>query len=215
MTRASTLGILSVLATVGLLAFAPSASAIYMVTPLHIGSDKHEYEVGDEASFRVFPENETVAAEWADRTVQIRYSYDKNEGQAQGPDEQASNEGYVQAVAVAELKLDDKATASFTWTIPAEVDDRNVEVVVYFADEHVATIPIVIGDAEPRMYAMSGPAGGDKGSLESGGEEPTTTGGETPAAPEDDKNTVPAAGALALVGMVGAVAIGLSLVRRK
>lgn len=214
MTHSRTIGVFAALAAIGLLAIAAPAQAIYLATPMHLSSDAGQYKVGDEASFTVTPENETVAQEWAGRTLQVRYGYDKNEGQ--GPSEDGEDT-YVSSVLLAELKLDEKASATFKWTIPAEVDDRNVDVTLFFGEEAVAFNPIAIGDAEPRMYAMSGPG---KGAAEQGTppemeSPPADTGSGEEAAGEPAAKTVPGIGMIALVGTLGAAALGVALARRK
>ncbi|HWH08095.1 MAG TPA: hypothetical protein VNX21_02780, partial [Candidatus Thermoplasmatota archaeon] len=72
----------------------------------------------------------------------------------------------------ATVTLDDASAGSFTWTVPAEVDDRNVLLQVMDGDEPVATAHVRVGDAEPMMHATGGGSpGGPVGGAEPVGED--------------------------------------------
>lgn len=201
----------------GMLAISGPATAIYIVTPLTLTPSTEHAEVGDEIDFTIAPQNDTEAAAWAGRTVRVEYSWDTAEGEGAGsPEEPTSDETYQTRLLLESLTLDDAARGAFTWTVPDEVADHNVDIrLVDDAGEGVAFTYVAIGDAPPQMRILAGSG------MAEGGEEPaddTTT--PTPAeqeqnAPENDAsgNAVPAAGAIAALGALGIVA--LALARRK
>lgn len=183
-----------------LLAAAPGAQAVFIETPLRLSPTDAEAEVGSEMRFDVAPANDSAAAQYAGRTLQVRYATD-----AESPEQ--STRGEAGTVA-----LDDKATGVVTWTVPADVDDKNVLLQVVDGEEVLATAHVRVGDAEPVMYATGGPANGGGQVVEGG--EPLAS--EPPPGNKDESaspNESPGFTALAILG-AAAVAV-LVLGRRR
>lgn len=203
-----------------LLLTAAPASAIFIVTPLTLTPSQNEAEVGDEIVFDLGPNEEYDGeTDHAGKPVRVQWGYDTSEPSENGTtDEPTSEEDnpYVYRD-LANLTLDAQSRASFRWTVPEEVDDENVFVTVLSADgETLASAHIAVGDAEPIMMVMSGPAGGEP--VEEGGEEPLmngdgpadTSGGDAGEGAADDaaRNT-PAAGFVAAAAGLGLAAFAL------
>lgn len=188
----------------------PAAGALYVYTPLQLHTENHEVDVGDKVDFRVQPdpENETARTTWAGKSVKVVYSWDPNEGNRAPEDETPRS----RAVAVESLALGPDAKATFTWTVPEEVRDRNVDVTVESMEgEMLAVIPMVVGNAEPLMRVASGPAGGgqpqpvetpmEQGNPDSGAPPTQESGGA------DDTRNVPGAAPVLFALAVGAAAL--------
>lgn len=133
------------------LAAAP-AHALYVMTPLRLTPTDSEGNVGDKLAFHVSPDPESNVS-YAGQTLTLRYTWDPNEGSESS--EAAAREGTGPQVA-----LDAKGEADLTWTIPAEVDDRNVGLsLIDGAGEAVAFAYVRVGDAQPQMRTMAGSGG--------------------------------------------------------
>lgn len=156
----------------GFLLVAGPATAIYIVTPLILEGDTEKADVGDVVHYTVRAQNDTEAAAWGGKTVQVIAVWTEN--QTENPDGSVSD-GDETRIDVATLALDGDAAASFDWTVPEAADDKNVNlrIVSDEAEEPLAFADLAVGDAEPIMkIAASGPSG----------EEPV----ETPLEQEDD-----------------------------
>lgn len=193
-----------VLALLGSVLLASSAQALYVMTPLRISPTDSEGHVGDGLRFDVAPDPESNVS-YAGQTLTIRYEWDPMEGAERSSDEPVSDDSARHGTS-GTVTLDAKGTGSFTWTIPAEVDDRNVGLsLVDDAGEKVAFAYVRVGDAEPQARIM---AGGGGAPLE-GGEplpEPTSQG-------DASTKGTPGAAPLAVAAVVGLAA--LALARRK
>ena len=183
-----------------LLAAAPGAQAVFIETPLRFSPVDADAEVGDELRFDVAPANDSAAAQYAGRTLQVRYATD-----AESPEQ--STRGEAGTVA-----LDGKATGVVTWTVPADVDDKNVLLQVVDGEEVLATAHVRVGDAEPVMYATGGPAGGG-GEVVEGGEPLASEPGPGNEDESGGANESPGFTALAILG--GACVAVLLLGRRR
>lgn len=196
----------------GLALLAPPASALYLATPLVLHPSASEANVGDTVTFRIEPINESAQRAWAGKSVQLVYAWDANQpspGNATSSDAPPAEEKPMRKSAGSPILLDANATATATWTIPAEVDDKNVFMVLESPEgEQLAQADLAIGDAEPMArIAASGPGSPEpvrndaeeSGELPSGTPAPTTTGGadarDTPLAP------IAALAALAIAGL--------------
>lgn len=201
--------IFAIVIGVALLAAAAPSQAIYIETALKLEPSQHEADVGDDVDFtiRTNPDVEDAKDYWADKTVKLRFSYDKNEGQQQNdPDAPTSNDGFTTRT-IAELVLDADARGSFTWTVPAEVDARNVEVFLEGPDgDRLGFDYLLIGDAEPMMRITSAP-----GDMEP---EPGQEFGHEDDAEDADAEEASALGLIALTLALGAVIAGVAVRRR-
>lgn len=195
-----TLAALPLLATL-LLAAAPGAQAVFIETPLHFSPGSADAEVGQELRFDVAPANDSAAAQYAGRTLQVRYATD-----AESPEQSARGEAGTVA-------LDDKAAGVVTWTVPADVDDRNVLLQIVDGEEVLATAHVRVGDAEPVMYATGGPSAGGGEVVEGG--EPLAS---EPAPGNEDESggakESPGFTALVLAGGAAIAVLALGLRRR-
>lgn len=234
------------LASVSLLAASPGAAALYMVTPLHVTLSPGEADVGDALAIDLSPAgDEYDGPTYEGATVTIRYGYDPNEGEEQpgspppssdpdgtvssngtvepeNPEAPPSDEEYVDPYVygtIATVTLTAKSTASTTWTIPAEVDDRNVAIQVLDADGKLLGIAhVAVGDAIPMMYlAMeNGPANGEPLPADGAPDGPAAGSPETPQGPANeardtnDSKNVPAPGALLALGALAGVAVAVA-----
>lgn len=196
-----------------LLAMAGPADAIYIVTPLTLSPTDVEADVGDALQFDVAPHPDAEGASYAGRTLTVRYGYDPHEAAANeeppsDPDGTVSSDDAPPEDAsilrdAQTITLDDASKASFTWTVPAEVDDKNVWItLVDEQNESVANANVNVGDAPPRMYALMEGSQGDGAPVQTDAE----------AVQDDATNDVPAPGVLALA--VGAGLVALALRRR-
>lgn len=142
---------LAILATLAL--FVPSAQALYVQTPLMLSSDVTLANVGTIVNFTIGPDTDDAQA-WADKSAQVVYAVPGADG------------NYV-VVPLTELTLDGGAKGTFSWTIPSEANDQNVDIRVMSGETLLAVASVAVGDAPPIMYAAGGgPA--DSGPLESG-----------------------------------------------
>lgn len=201
--------IFALIVGVALLAAAAPSQAIYMETDLLIDPQDSEADPGDNVTFtiRPSPNVDDAKQKWGGKTVKLRFSYDKNETPHDGPDEATSNEGYTTRDIV-EIKLDGEAGGSYTWTVPEEVDDRNVEVFLQSADgERLASGYLNVGDAEPLMrIASSGPGDAEP--------EPATEIDEGASDDEAQQEEASALGLVALSVAIGAVVAAVAVRRR-
>lgn len=219
------------LAAIGFLAMAPTASAIYIVTPLVLDASTTEADVGDTLRFDLSPNAEHEGPSYAGQTVRVQYGYDtaENEEPSSDPNETASSDDETSETPyvyrdITTLTLDDASTGSFEWVVPAEVDDHNVFVTVLSdTNETLATSHIGVGDADPMMFLMresgpaSPPAEGEEQPLQSddGSGEPATDTQEDDGAPaaDDAQNAVPT---LSVTAVALAIGVGaLFLARRR
>ena len=221
------------LAAIGFLATAPTAAAIYVVTPLNLDASATQADVGDTLTFRLSSNPEHEGSSYAGQTVRVQYGYDTAENAepsgdpnetTSSSDETTEETPYVYHD-ITTLTLDDAANGSFEWIVPAEVDDHNVFVTVLSdTNETLASAHIGIGDADPMMFLMreSGPASppveGEDQPLQSedgGSGEPATDAqhDDGAAAGDDVQNPVPALGVTAAAVAMGVGA--LLLARRR
>ncbi len=190
--------IFALIVGVALLTAAAPSQAIYIETDLLIDPPDSEADKGDNVTFTIKPNPnvEDAKQKWGGQTAKLRFSYDKNETPNAGPDEATSDEGYTTRD-IAEIVLDDEARGEYTWTVPQEVDDRNVAVFLEAADgERLAFGYLNIGDAEPMMrIASSGP----------GDAEPEPAPGNGEEAAEDEAQEQEEASAFGLVALTLAI----------
>jgi hypothetical protein len=165
----------------------PFASAVLVETPLTLDADKDAAEVGQSVVVTIEPKNDSVARDYASRTLRVQYTYDAAQ---EGGESRTGEAGSV--------TLDADARGSFTWVVPQEVDDTNVFLVLMHGEETAGSVHIAVGDAPPIMFATGG--------------EQTSAEDETTSA-EDDTRGVPFVGG-ALVAVVAAGA-ALLLARRR
>lgn len=216
--RSSSL-VAAVIATAVLLATASTASAVYVHTPLRLSAPGDHADVGDAVEFTLEPNDDTNVTEWAGRTLRVVYSYDANEG-ADGsePDASTDSSGMREGVVLESLALDDAARATFTWTIPADVQDKNVNIAVVNEDgDGAAFAYLAIGDAPPVMRTTSSPDDGREIDNGDGDGEPLPPASDDEArqsgAADDSSRTVPG---LAVGGaLVAAGAVAVALARRR
>lgn len=131
---------LMLIALAALLAAAPPASAVFIETPLRILADPQHPNVGDKVTFEVSPWNESTRKAWAGRTVGF---------------EVADHEGGHRE-RLFDVTLDDKAAASFSWTIPSSRDKENLIVSLVASKERLAFAHVPVGEAEPIAFTMGG-----------------------------------------------------------
>lgn len=222
-----------VLLVAAMLALSAHASAVYTITPLRLQASANEGEVGDEIAFDLSANPDHEGPSYAGQTVTARYSYDPHEGEHQAsedPEAPVSNESsgeesdspYVHAD-ITQVALDEKSSGAFVWTIPAEVDDRNVFIVILSADnETLASSHVRVGDAEPMMFTMQEgapgspePVTGDAEPADGSGETLTPSPSPTPTPEESEGNDTPALGLVATLAAVAAGAAGLAHARRR
>ena len=171
------------------LVLAPTGRAVFIETPLRLTPSSVEADVGDALQFDVAPANDSAAAQYAGRTLTLHYAYDaETEGQQAGGD-------------AGTVTLDDQGAGRFTWTVPADVDDKNVFLSLMDGDEGVGSAHVRVGDAPPTMFAAGG--------MENGGGEVVE---ETPT-PETQKDS-PGFTALAILGGACVAVLVLTLRRR-
>lgn len=189
---------------------APTGQAIYIVTPLTLVASAPEAEVGDTLDLDVAPnaEHENGTAErWGGRTVHVRYAWDPHEGE-----EHTTEEPREETRTAGDLALDAEGRGTLAWTVPAEVDDRNVHLRVESEDgEFLARFDLVVGDAEPMYYlaAETGPAGG--GPVVDEPRTPLESGEDAPPGSGDADRATPGAG----LAVVAAAAVAAALVARR
>lgn len=192
------------LVAVALLAAAPTTGALYIVTPLSLSGGDGHADVGDEVDLVVAPNSEHengTADKWAGRTIVLKYGWDPAEGtdRSEGDETEHTWETRV----IGEITLDAEGKGAFTWTVPADVDDRNIVLTVGPAEgDPYAYLDMAIGDAEP-MYRLAASTGEP---VETPMEE--DTGGEPPQESQDDARPTPGVGVLVLAaGLVGAALV--------
>lgn len=222
------------------LAAAPTAAALYMITPLQLTPSATAANVGETLTFEITPnEDDAEGATYENARVTVQYGYDPREteeppqensgggsdggaGNAtttttepENPDETVSsddetagdsreNDAYVYAT-IATLTLSAASTGTFAWTVPVEVDDRNVFVTVLSeSGKTLASAHVAVGDAPPIMMAMEGAP--DEHVVED----------DVPAADDaarnsddDARRSVPAAAPLLVLIAAGLVAVAL------
>lgn len=162
MARAPLLAVL----LIALALLAPTAHAVYVMTPLRLTPVDSEGDVGDELGFQVEPDPESDRS-YAGATVRLRYEWDPDEGNESAPPDEPTSDADVRRGTGPSVTLDAKGQGTFTWTIPAEVDDRNVALsLIDDAGEAVAFAYLRVGDAEPQFRTMVG--GGPGGAIEPG-----------------------------------------------
>ncbi len=197
--------LLTMTLAVAILAMISPAQAIYIETPLTLEPDAERADAGDQIDFQIEPnpENRSAKKDWAGKTVQAGYSYDKNEGKS-GEDAPTNDEGYI-VDDLATITLDDEARGTITWEIPQELDGYNLAIFLEDDDgERLALARLAVGDAPEQMHIMSGPSDGEP------------EGDEKNASEDDDAGAATEAPALPLFGLVvaiGAAAVALGLRR--
>lgn len=192
---------------VSALVFGP-ASAIYIETPLALEASDREVEAGDVVVFQV--RALSGAEPYAGATVRVVYAFDANET-GEGPDGPTDSASFQERVLLDRLVLGAKADGTFEWTVPAEVDGRNVDVIILSqGDERLAFEYLAVGDAPPQMRIMagSGPAGGPEPHLEDADGQDAADGSDRQA---DARESVPGAGVLGVLALLG----GVALLRRR
>lgn len=184
-----------------------SAHAVYVVTDLRVFTETPSANVGDTVRFEIAAENETSAKRWAGADVVVRYSYDPAEsadGDAPVLDENASA---PQGGRVGAVRLDAAAAGAFDWTVPAEVDDHNVAILVESSEgELLASAHLAVGDAPAVMYASGGPGAQleEPIAAEDGGPADETR------APSDEPARTPAPGIAAGLALLAVAALARS-----
>lgn len=186
------------LAAFGLLAASGVASAMYVITPLRIEASHAEAEPGDIIDLTLRPEQDYEGESLAGKSVLVRFGYDRNEP-VEG--QEHTGESDFVYVDIGRVTLNDNSAGALSWTVPAEVDDRNAFITVLDeAGETVGSTHVRVGDASPIMFAL---ASGTKG-------EPVQEGGPEVQADTQAESDVPAPGLVAGVGALAAVALVLS-----
>lgn len=127
-----------------LLAAAPQAAAMVVETPLVLEADNLQPRVGDVVTIDVTPKNDSVRATYATGTYTAAYNYDTEE------------EGATRIVPIGNVTLDGDAKGTFTWTVPADVKDKNVFVTLTDGDETLGTLHLAVENAPPIMFATGG-----------------------------------------------------------
>ena len=201
------------------------ATAIYVITPLTMTASANEAQVGDELTFDLAPNPDHEGPSYAGASVRVQYGWDRMEGQhepSENPNETVSSDDETENTHevrdLTTVTLDGESRGSFTWTIPEEVDDRNVFVTILSEkDETLASAHVRVGDAEPMMFALrsgsgaepameGAPEGTPPATTEGGAEDATTT---TDEARDEGGNDVPGVGLLAAAAAVGLAALAL------
>jgi len=127
-----------------LVALAVPTSAMLVETPLRLAADDKEPDNRQNIKFQVGATNDTTRDQLAGKDVIVRWAvYDEN-GSAQ-----------EQTILRDDLVLDGEARLDFTWTLPAEADDRNLFVTIERGEELLAQVHLAVGDAEPMLMLMS------------------------------------------------------------
>lgn len=216
------------LALFGALLAAPAASAMYIITPLKIQVSDDTPQVGDTITLTIVPDPEyddPNATSLAGKSIVVKLNYDPKEG------DENSEPGSAQPVflEIGTVTLDDKQSATLTYTIPQELDDHNAFLTA--VDEKGNDVgagygPIAVGDAPPIMMIMRNtPAEGGAQPQPEGtgtvGEEaqgnlddtpPAETSGEDVAAEDAKDNATPALG---LAAFIAVAAIAALVVRKR
>ncbi len=204
--NATRLGPFLALAVVALLGAAAPTQAIYIATPLTLDPKHSASEPGEDVGFTVgpSPDNESAREDWAGKTVKARFGYNPNEGS--DSDHADSDMDYVLGE-IGTITLDDKAAGAFTWTVPAEVDGKNVDVFLESDDgERLAFAYLAVGDAPPVMRTMAG-----------GAEDPERLDSEAPGVADDnaENGEAPSPGIAALMVFLAAAAVGMTVLLRR
>lgn len=179
-----------IVVAIAALALLPGAQAIYIQTPLQLSSDAPQTNVGVTVNFTIGPDTDDAQA-WAGKSVRVEYAF-PGEG-----------EDYI-VRPITDLTLDADVKGAFSWTIPSEVDNKNVDVRVMSGEDLLAVTNVGVGESAPIMYATGG------GPADSGQPLTNEEGQET-------TNDEPARNApgIALVGGLLAVAFVALAMRRK
>lgn len=195
------------------LLLAGPAQAIYVVTALRLDPSSAEGEVGDAITFNATPSEDWDGPSFAGATVTLFWNYDPEEGQhppPEDPDAPVSSDDqnatdpeptHVEREADA-VTLDEASRATFTWTIPPEVDDRNVFLTLRDGEgEVLANAHVRVGDAAPMAFLMA--EGGSDADKAASGEpalgEPAGAPAEGDARAGDATRDAPGPGVLALL----------------
>lgn len=192
---------------VALLAAAPTTGALYIVTPLSLSGGDGHADVGDEVELDIAPNSQHengTADKWAGRTLVLKYGWDPAEGSDRS--EEAEVDHTRETRVIGEITLDAEGKGTFTWTVPAEADDKNIVLTVGPAEgEPHAYLDMAIGDAEP-MHRLAASTGGP---VETPMED--DTGGDPPQESQDDARPTPGVAAVVLA----AALVGAALVARR
>lgn len=185
-------------ALIALVLAVPFGSAMYIETPFTIAFDQPQAQVGDERVLDIRAANDSTKAAYAGRTLRLVYTFVPAEG-----DSAVSRE-------VGEIALDDKATGTLRWTVPAEVDDANVDFALMDGEEPVGYGHLPVGDAPPTLMVAQRRAA-ESSPAEDAPQPATTADGaatDTSHSPpvENEEKPVPFVGvALVALGLVAAV----------
>lgn len=177
-----------------LLLVSSNASALLVETPLLLAADRENPSVGDLVTFTVEPRNESVAREHSARSYVVEYRYDP-----------VDEEGPSHVGIIGNVTLDAAARGSFSWTIPADVKDKNVFVAIVDGGADVGLMHVAIENAPAVMFAQNG-------APEGGGPEPDAADGAPEGTGESGESRVPFAGAALIAVAVLAAAL---LARRR
>ncbi len=188
---------------------AASATAAKMEAPLALETDTDHAEVGDVILLTISTARDETQPQWAGQGVHLAFEYDMNEDRfTTNPEGQTA---WTRESIVTDIGLNDDATATYAWTVPQNLQDRNVMLLVVSATDEVLTYRLLpVGNPEPIMLASSTSSGPNEPvpNQETAEENEqvyeTQTDIPNPKAPT--KNAVPMIGALGLVGAVVAVA---------
>ena len=128
---------LAVAAVAALLAVGPAAG-VYIERPLSLAVEPAEPEDGATLTLRIGPLDEANRTAFAGRTVEVR-----------ALDMQAEK---ATAWPIANVTLDGQASATLTWQLPPEADDRNLAIEVLHEGDLAAQAHVAVGDAEPMYF---------------------------------------------------------------
>lgn len=196
---------IAVAALAAVVALAPSASAVYIVTPLQLTLGTDHANVGDEVEIVIGPSPDWDGASYAGRTLVVRYYYDPDEG-AENRTEGGSTPSDQREIG--RVTLDESSKGSIQWIVPAELDDHNAFLSVANetdSEDGLAFTHLPVGDAVPLMFALMSGEKGQAGEPEPAGPvEGAPT--DTQADEADAKSNVPAPGVVAIVAGLAAAA---------
>lgn len=194
----------AVAALAAVVALAPSASAIYIMTPLQLTLDSDHANVGDEVEIAIGPTPDWDGASYAGRTLVVRYYYDPDEG-AEGQTAPEGGSTRTDFREIGRVTLDENSKGSIRWIVPAELDDHNAFLSVANetdSEDGLAFTHLPVGDAMPLMLSFMS---GEKG--QAGEPEPAAPVDGAPSDTQADaKSNVPAPGVVAIVAGLAAAA---------
>lgn len=194
----TTLLVLGVLAVALGFAALPAA-AIYIETPLTVTAPGgNQVQVGQQVPLVVDAYNETSREAWAGKTVRVEWRLFEDEVTAP-----------PRGVILEALALDAKAHAEFTFTVPQEADDQNINVQLFGNGEHIGNGHLAVGDAGPVIMAL--------------GEGPANSGVSEEGPPKDDgaggtgnvNSARPTPGPGAVVAVAAVAGLALLVARRR